>query len=197
VGDEIGGPGGPPPRHARVALLVLVVAAVVVAGVVSLRRGVEPVQVEPPAGPPAVQMPPPPGQLAPPTGALPALSVGELCRPVRTDGRTRLGVSFTLVNTLDNPVTLVRVEPVFPLRGLRALSTEIRSGSCAAPGPPVRTGEIRGHGTVLAVFLLGLPPTCPAPLPVQARVAERRGTSPVVATVPLLNDLGTLHFTTC
>jgi len=202
--DEISGASGRPAGRSRAALIALVAAAVVVAGVVSLRRGVEPVRVRPPASPPAAQMPSLPGELGPspgplglPAGPVPALSLGEVCQPVHTDGRTRLDVSFTLVNTVDRPVTLVRVVPELPLGGLRELRTEVRSGTCAAPGPPVRTGVIPGRGAVLAVFQLGLPPTCPAPLPVQATVAERRGARPVVATVLLLADLGGLHFATC
>jgi hypothetical protein len=200
VGDEIGGAPGPGSRRPRTAVLVLVAAAVIVAGVVSLRRGVEPLDVPPPASPPAAQMPRPPGQ-APPlsTGPLevPALSVGEVCQPPRTDGRTRLDVSFTLVNILDRPVTLVRVEPLLPLQGLRALATELRSGSCAAPGPPLPNDQVRGRGSLLVVFRLALPTTCPAALPVGATVAERSAGRHVATDLPLLSDLGGVHFSTC
>jgi hypothetical protein len=170
MGDEIGSGAAPPPRRARALLVGLVVAAVVVAGVVALRRGVDPVEVQPPASPPAAQMPRPPGQLAPTEELppVPALTVAQVCRPLRTDGRTTLDVRFTLVNTLAQPVTLVRITPVFPLRGLRALRTEIRSGTCAASGPPLPTGAIGGHAAALVSFRLGLPPTCPTPLPVEA-----------------------------
>jgi hypothetical protein len=197
MGDEISNDVAPTSRRTRALLVGLIAAAVVVAGVIALRRGVDPVAVPPPASPPAAQLPSPPGQLAQPAGPLPALALDEVCLPARTDGRTRLDVSFILRNILDQPVTLTEVVPVFPLPGPRGLGTEVRSGSCAAPGAPVRTDEIRGRGTVLVVFRLALPPTCPAPLPVQARVAERRGTHSVKATVPLLNDLGSMRFTTC
>jgi hypothetical protein len=200
VGDEISGAPGPGSRRSRTALLVLLAAAVVVAGVVSLRRGVEPLEVRAPTSPPAAQMPPLPGQVPPAaTGPLevPALSVGEVCQPPRTDGRTRLDLSFTLVNTVDRPVTLVRVEPLFPLAGLRALATELRSGSCTAPGPKLRSDEVRGRGTMLVVFRLGLPTTCPAPLPVQATVAVRLGSRHTATDFPLLSDLGGIHFATC
>jgi hypothetical protein len=201
MGDEISGGAGPAPRRTRTVLLVLVAAVVVVAGIVSLRRGVQEPVARPPASPPAVQVPRLPGQLEPPpTGSLspvPALSLGEVCQPVRTDGRTTLDVSFTLVNTVDSPVTLVRVAPLFPLRGLRARSTEIRAGSCAAPGPKLTGGDVRGHGTVLVILRLGLLGDCPSPLPVQATVAERHAGRLVTSEVHLLNDLGTLYFTTC
>jgi len=200
MGDEIGNDPAPTSRRTRALLAGLVAAAVVVAGVIALRRGVDPVAVQPPASPPAAQMPSLPGQLVPsPTGPLPpvpALSVGTVC-PARTDGRTRLDVSFTVVNTLDEPVTLVRAEPRFPLPGLRSISTEVRSGRCAGPGPPVHTDTVPGGGTVLVVFRLGLPPTCPAPLPVGAMLFERRGTHSISAAVPLFNDLGGIRFATC
>jgi hypothetical protein len=199
VGDEISGPAGPPPRRARTALLVLVAAAVVVAGVVSLRRGVQPPELQPPAGPAVAQMPPLPGQPGPSESfpPVPALLVAETCRPPHTDGRTRLDVSFTLVNTAARPVTLVRITPVFRLSGLRELSTEYRSGTCAAPGPPLHTGDVRAHGSMLVVLRLRLPSTCPAPFPVEADLTERRDGRTITAGIHLLNDLGDIHFTTC
>jgi hypothetical protein len=200
MGDEIGSVAAPARHRPRTALLVLVAAAVVVAGVVSLRRGVQPVQVRPPASPPAAQMPSLPGQPGP-TETLPpvpALTVAQVCQPPRTDGRTRLDVSFVLVNTLDRPVTLVRIEPVFPLPGLRAVGTEYRAGSCAGPGPPLHTGEVRGGGSLLVVLRLGLPAaTCPGPYPVEADLTERRDGHTVTAGIHLLNDLGDLHFAAC
>jgi len=200
VGDEIGNDAPPTSRRTRVLLAWLVAAAVVVAGVVALRRGVDPVEAPPPASPPAAQMPRLPGQLGPsPTGPLPpvpALSVGTVCPP-RTDGRTRLDVSFTVVNTVPESVSLVRAEPRFPLGGLRAISTQVRSSDCARPGPPVHTDTVPGRGTVLVVFLLRLPPTCPTPLPIGATLHELRGAHAGTAAVPLFTDLGGIHFTTC
>jgi hypothetical protein len=201
VGDEISGPTGPPPRRARTVLLVLVAAAVVAAGVVSLRRGVQPPELQPPASPPAAQMPRLPGQTEPaPTESsppVPAFLVGETCRPPRTDGRTRLDVSFILVNTTARPVTLVRITPVFPLSGLSGLGTEYRSGSCAAPGPLLHTGDVQAHGSLLVVLRLRLPATCPAPLPVEADLTERRDGRTITAGIHLLSDLGGIRFTTC
>ena len=201
MGDEIGNDTAPTSRRTRALLVGLVAAAVVLAGVVALRRGIDPVEVRPPASPSAVQMPPLPGQLAPaPTESLPAvpaLLVSEVCQPLRTDGRSRLDVSFTLVNTLARPVTLVRITPVFPLAGLRGLSTEYRAGSCAAPGAPLHAGDVRGGGMLLVVLRLGLPPSCPAPYPVEADLTERRDGRTVTAGVHLLSDLGGVRFTTC
>jgi hypothetical protein len=201
MGDEIGSDARPTSRRTRVLLAWLVAAAVLVAGVVALRRGVDPVEVRPPASPPAAQMPSLPGQVGPaPTESLPpvpALLVSEVCQPLRTDGRTTLDVSFTLVNTVRRPVTLVRIKPVFPLPGMRELSTEYRAGSCGAPGPALHTGDVRSGGTMLVALRLGLPPTCPAPYPVEADLTERRDGRTVTAGVHLLNDLGGIHFTTC
>jgi hypothetical protein len=202
MADEISGGAGPGPRRGRTALLVLVAAAVVVAGIAGLRRGVEPPEGAPPASPPVVQMPRLPGQVEPaPTGPLPAvpvLALGRVCQPVHTDGRTTLDVSFTLVNSDDRTVTLVRLTPHFPVPGLRGLSTELRSGSCAAAGPTLRTGIVRGHGAVLATLRLGLPRTCPQAIPVEATLTERRPDGRLVtAGVHLLNDLGDVAFTTC
>jgi hypothetical protein len=200
VGDEIGNDAPPTSRRTRVLLAWLVAAAVVVAGVVALRRGVDPVEAPPPSSPPAAQMPSLPGQLGPlPTGPLPpvpALAVGTVC-PARTDGRTRLDVSFTVVNTAARPVSLVRVEPSFPLGGLRLITTQVRSGTCARPGPKVHVDTVSPAGAVLVVFLLRLPPTCPTPLPIGATLHELRGTHAATAAVPLFNDLGGIHFTTC
>ena len=201
MGDEIGSDAPPPSRRTRALVAWLVAAAVVVAGVVALRRGVDPVEVRPPASSPAVQMPSLPGQLGPaPTESQPpvlALLVSQVCEPLRTDGRTTLDVSFTLTNTLGRPVTLIRITPVFPLSGLRGLGTEYRAGSCADPGPPLHTGDVRGGGTLLVVLRLGLPPTCPAPYPVEADLTERRDGRTVTAGVHLLSDLGGIRFTTC
>jgi hypothetical protein len=201
MGDEIGSDAPVTSRRTRVLVAWLVAAAVVVAGVVTLRRGVDPVEVRPPASPPAGQMPSLPGQLGPaPAESQPpvlALLVSEVCQPLRTDGRTTLDVSFTVTNTLGRPVTLVRIVPVFPLSGLRSLSTDYRAGSCAHPGPPSHTGDVRGGGTLLVVLRLRLPPTCPAPYPVEADLTERRDGRTVTAGVHLLSDLGGTRFTTC
>jgi len=201
MGDEIGNDPAPTSRRTRALLAGLVAAAVVVAGVIALRRGVDPVAVQPPASPPAAQMPSLPGQLEPaPTGSLPAvpaLLVSEVCQPLRTDGHSRLDVTFTLFNTLPRPVTLLRIRPVFPLPGLRALATDYRAGSCAAPGPALHSGDVRGAGTLLVVLRLALPPACPAPYPVEADLTERRDGRTVTAGVHLLSDLSGVHFTTC
>jgi hypothetical protein len=200
MSDEVSGGPGPGPRRPRTALLVLVAVAVVVAGVVSLRRGVDPVRARPPASPPAAQMPAPPGQPGSspePLPAVPALLAGPVCQPLRTDGRSRLDVSFTLVNTLARPVTLVRITPVLPLGGLRELSTEYRSGTCTAPGAPLRTRNVRTGGTLLVVLRLALPSTCPAAYPVEADLTEHRDGRTVTAGIHLLSDLGNVRFTTC
>jgi hypothetical protein len=208
MGDEIGNDAAATSRRTRALVAGLVATAVVVAGVVALRRGVDPVVVRPPASPPAAQMPSLPGQLGPspsgppPVSAVPAVPVSallvrEVCRPLRTDGRSRLDVAFTLLNTLPRPVTLLRITPVFPLPGLRPLGTEYRAGSCAAPGPALRTGDVRGGGTLLVVLRLGLPPTCPAPYPVEAELTERRDGRTVTTGLHLLSDLGDVPFTTC
>jgi hypothetical protein len=196
VSDEVSGGPGPGPGRPRTALLVLVAAAAIVAGVVSLRHGVEPVRARPPASPPVAQMPSPPGQVGsfPP---VPALLVGEVCQPLRTDGHSRLDVAFTLVNSAPAPVTLIRIRPALPLGGLRELSTEYRAGTCAAAGAPLRTGDVRPGGTMLVVLRLALPPTCPAPYPVEADLTERRAGRTVTAGVHLLSDLGNVRFTTC
>ncbi len=201
MGDEIGNDAAPVPRRTGALLAGLVAAALVVVGVIALRRGVDPLAVQPPPSPPAAQMPPLPGQLGPaPTESLPpvpALGVGEICQPLRTDGRSRLDVTFTLVNSLPRPVRLLRITPVFALPGLRAVSTEYRTGSCAAPGTTLRTGDVRGGGTLLVVLRLALPPTCPAAYPVEADLTERHDGRTVTAGVHLLSDLGSVHFTTC
>jgi hypothetical protein len=201
MGDEIGSDAQPTSRRTHVLAAWLVAAAVVVAGVVALRRGVDPVEVAPPASPPAAQMPRLPGQVGPaPTESLPpvpALLVTEVCQPLRTDGSSRLDIAFTLVNTIARPVTLLRIKPVFPLPGLRALGTQYRSGSCTAPGPVRPTGDVRAGGSLLVVLRLGLPPSCPAPYPVEADLTERRDGRTITAGVHLLNDLGGVHFTTC
>jgi hypothetical protein len=120
-----------------------------------------------------------------------------VCEPVRTDGHSRLDVSFTVVNTTPRPVTLVRITPLFPLSGLRALGTDYRTGSCAAPGPVAHSRDLRSGGSLLVRLRLALPPTCPAPYPIEADLTERRDGRTVTAGVHLLSDLGGIHFTTC
>lgn len=193
MGDEISGGAPAPARHpARTALIVLAAAAVVVAGIVSLRRGVDPPAVSAPASPPAAQMPRPPGQLAPPE---PELELVRLCHPVRTDGHSMLTVAFTLRNIAAEPVNVVKVIPLlFP--GLRWVGTQIQDGTCGAPGADL--GVVPEHGTALATLHLELPPTCPAPIPIEVTVTEQHADGRLVdGRVHLLDDLGGIHFSTC
>jgi hypothetical protein len=184
VADEISGGGPVPTRHpARTALVVLVAAVAVVAGIASLRRGIdEPVASAPT---PSVRF----------SAPVPQLDLGAVCSPVRTDGHSTLTVAFTVRNVSADPVGVVKIVPLlFP--GLRWLETQVQDGSCRAPGADL--GRVPAHGTALATMHLELPQTCPAPIPIEVTVTEQHADGQLVdGRLHLLDDLGALHFTTC
>jgi hypothetical protein len=194
VADEISG-GSPAPRPARTVLFVLVLAALVIAGVVSLRRGrPEPAAAPTPTPiPPAFSYDPGPPVVPPPVGAL---ALRGLCA-VRSDYRTTLEVEFALENTTAVPATLVSVTPLLPLAGLRVRGTALRGGTCRDRGPARTAGAVPGRGIVVVTFRLGLPPTCPQALPVQATVRDRSARGDLTSQVTLLSDLGGIRFETC
>lgn len=192
MADEIS--GGPPARsRSRTGLIVLVVAVLAVVGVLALRRGrpEPPVATPTPAPLPVAEDEVTPG---PPTG----LVVSEVCKPVATDRRTTLTVSFTLVNTTGRPIELLSVTPVVPLHTITSRGVEVRTGGCSGTGPRFAGGRIDVGGTVRATFRFGLPAECPAANTVLADVRQRIDRGPVRSEVQtVLNDLGGLELATC
>jgi hypothetical protein len=185
---------------------VLVAAAVVVAGVVSLRRGVDPPELRPPASPPVAQLPRPPGQPLTPLPPTPVLAFGDVCRPIRPAGPSALDVSFSLRNNSDAPVALTEVAPRLPLAGLRERGYTVRSGGCDQRGRPLadnrtapaRPVEVPPTAFVVATLHFALPDECPKPYPVLAVVTERTGRAdPISTEYPLLADLGEVSFPNC
>ena len=180
------------PRRFRVGAVVLVVAVAAAAIAVEVGRS------RPPGGSAGPALPMPGTTRTATPGAAPAtFAVGALCPPV-TDHATTLLLSFTLVNLTAAPATVVRIEPFLPLQGLDTVSINIAGGGCdehrAAPaGLDVRPGQ-----SLRVTFRLLLRPTCPQPLPVQARVDVRTSAQDVVTEiVPVYADLGSIAFDSC
>jgi hypothetical protein len=137
------------------------------------------------------------------------VAVGEICPPV-TDGSHTLVVSFTLKNISSVPVTVRSVQPLLPLRGLDAVSTDIAGGTCAqTTGAPANLVLPVGDNLVVTFRFL-LPDTCPKPYPIEAKtqvLVAPVGGSPQPSGAPALSlhesdvgvfdDLGAIHFDTC
>ena len=101
VGDEIGSDAAPTSRGPARCWPWLVAAAVVVAGVVALRRGVDPVAAAA-AGQPAGRADAPRCRASSTADAAAAgagAALSDVCRPIRPAGPSALDVSFTLRNT--------------------------------------------------------------------------------------------------
>lgn len=177
------------PHRLRLGAVVLAVAVAAAAIAVEVGRS------RPPGG--SAGRSPGSTRTATPGAAPATFAVGALCPPV-TDHATTLLLSFTLVNLTAAPVTVVRIEPYLPLQGLDTVSINIAGGGCdehhAAPaGLEVPPGQ-----SLRVTFRLLLRPTCPQPLPVQARVDVRTSAQDVVTEiVPVYADLGSIAFNTC
>jgi hypothetical protein len=179
--DEIsGGPRRRPLPSWAFWLCVGVVVAALAAAVLVQRRHTHP---------PATAASPVPGRVA----------VDTVC-PVtaHTDGRRSLTVSFTLGNHGAEAVTVVRVEPVLVLGGLRPVSTATAAGTCERQAPAPEDGTLAPGGSLLVTFQFDVPPgTCPAPLPVQASVRVRAHGTTTVSQLAVLPDLGGVAFDAC
>jgi hypothetical protein len=114
----------------------------------------------------------PPASVRPsPSTQVPLVAVGvpDVC-PGFVSGRV-LTLSFTLQNVSSVPMTIGEVTPSYPL------------------------GQM---GATLAVrFRLALPPECPAPYPVAARVVLQVGDQTVEKDTPVYADLGGIAFPNC
>lgn len=124
------------------------------------------------------------------------VSVGEVCG-VSTDGRDRLHVSFTLVNASDVSLRVLKVEPAFPMGGLRALSSSFRGTACDGPSQVASDRELVQGRTLPVVLRLALPVTCAAPLPVQAVVTTESHGLRAHQRVAVLRDLGGVELDAC
>jgi hypothetical protein len=190
-----------PPRLNPLALVAIALACVLAGVVVLVFRA--------PSGPPdPVAGPSPTPQVslsvAMPSGSASTLlgspsqklDLGRICQPV-TDGRTSLDVSFYLVNVSTSAVTLMDVEPLLPLAGLRLRGPNRAGGSCEHPGSEAPGGLLAPGGRQLITMRFRLPKTCPQPYPVQARVRLRVNQMVGTTTVPVYADLGAVEFNTC
>lgn len=136
------------------------------------------------------------------------VEVGEVCPP-QTDGVGVLVVSFTLRNISGGPVSVRSVQPLLPLGGLDAVSTDISGGTCAATTGAPADLDLPVDGTLVVTFRFLLPGTCPQALPIQARttilvgpaLSVGAGEAPAVSLVNhdagVLADLGAIRFADC
>lgn len=124
------------------------------------------------------------------------LDLGRIC-PAVTDGRTTLAVSFTLVNVSHISVTVMDVEPVLPIGGLRPRGANTAGGTCEDPGMEAPGGLLHPGATQLITMRFRLPKECPQPFPVQARVRLRVNQMVGTTTVAVYSDLGSVDFDRC
>jgi hypothetical protein len=125
-----------------------------------------------------------------------ALAIGFVCA-ASTDGRTSLTVSFEVVNISSNDVTVLTVNPLLPLNGLRPVGKATAGGNCARPGSDPVGGLLPAGEQRLFTMRFRLPKECPQPLPVQASVNLRVGQMVGTTTVPIFADLGAVKFDSC
>lgn len=120
-----------------------------------------------------------------------------LCLPV-TDGREKLTLSFVLSNAGRRSLPVLDVLPLLPLGGLRPLSRSMVYGDCTTEQPPPTDRLLHVDATLRVTFVFGLPPTCPASLPVLATVRVRRQDHAVDQRLPVFLDLTAVpDFATC
>lgn len=124
------------------------------------------------------------------------VSVLAVC-DVGTDHRSRLAVRFLLENETGEDITVEFVRPLLPRGGLRPLGTSVVSADCYRwlPGDPDRV--IPPSQARMVTLQLGLPPTCPSTLPVQAAVRFRGQDEAYTVILDLLDDLRGISFDTC
>jgi hypothetical protein len=150
------------------------------------------------SGEPVADPQPQPTSSAPSQPLDPAkrLVIASTCAPV-TDGRKALAVSFELQNVGTIDITLIEVQPVLPLPGLRARGPVTAGGTCERPGSQSPGGLITPGSKQLITMRFRLPPECPAPYPVQVWLRLRANQMVGTTTTPIYNDLGAVHFDTC
>lgn len=160
------------------------------------------------AAPSAIAQPALPTDAAPislsPTQAALQLHAGYVSAPsvcpVSTDHRTTLSITLVLRNDTQVTERVEGLAPALPLGGLVDQGVVIRSGSCQVPfGKPVKAdGQVLPAGTTILVTLhLGLPRTCPQPLPVGLDVTLSISGDVRAESLSLFDDLGSIPFATC
>jgi hypothetical protein len=125
-----------------------------------------------------------------------SLNVATVCKPV-TDGSTSLTVSFDMVNFGTKDVQVTGIDPLLPMGGLTATGKIVSGGLCAHPGKNPDLGYVYTNGHHLYTMKFKLPDTCPKALQVQAVVHLKMDGKSSVTTVPVLNDLQKIDFSTC
>jgi hypothetical protein len=124
------------------------------------------------------------------------LALGRIC-PAVTDGSSTLAVSFTLVNISTRDVTLLDVEPVLPIGGLKPHGPNTAGGTCEHPLKETPGGLLGPGATQLITMHFRLPKECPQPFPVQAQIKLRANQMVGMTTVGVYSDLGSIDFDTC
>jgi hypothetical protein len=200
---------------------VFIVALAALAAVASLlgnhgKHTADPVRPVPVLSPiPAASATPsahPPGQLVSdlpssagldPTQAVLARRTGwvqahDIC-PIVTDHRQTIAITFVLENVTPVHLTIAKVMPVLPLKGLRPTGVVLEYGLCneRVPNPGLPEPQLGAGGTVLVTLNFALPDSCPAPYPVLLRVTMTIDGQRRVEDLPLLTDLAGVRFDTC
>ncbi|BEP14645.1 hypothetical protein acdb102_29560 [Acidothermaceae bacterium B102] len=149
-----------------------------------------------PSGPPPISLNATQSALLQTSGFVSAI---QICH-VTTDHRTTLDISLILRNDTQVTELLEELSPALPLGGLKDRGVVVRSGTCASPfGKPAKAaGQVLpSNTTVLITLHLGLPKTCPQPLPVNLDVTVSIDGNIRAEQLPLYPDLGSFTFTTC
>jgi hypothetical protein len=124
------------------------------------------------------------------------LDFGRICQAV-AKGPSTLEISFTLVNVSSTEVTLIDVQPVARVGGLRPLGPKLAGGTCEDPGREPLGGLLGPGDTQLITMRFQMPKTCPQPPPGPAQVGVRATMMVGTTTVPVFANLGSVTFESC
>jgi hypothetical protein len=125
-----------------------------------------------------------------------ALNVDTVCKP-QTDGSTNLTVSFDMVNFGTKDVQVTGIDPTFPMGGLSLTGKILSGGLCSHPGKSNDLGYVYTNGHKLYTMKFKLPTTCPKALQIQAVVHLKMDGKQWTTTVPVLDSLNNIDFSTC
>jgi hypothetical protein len=107
-----------------------------------------------------------------------------------------LQVGIEVSNDSGGPLILNRIEPIFPLGGLRATASQW--GDCAATGVDGATPlPLAANALTWITVTLAVNVVCPAPLPVQFTIGYLRDGKPGVVNLNGFADLGDIPYPGC
>ncbi len=131
-----------------------------------------------------------------PAGPVRSVAVCPATRPTLTS----LAVSFVLLNPTAETERVVSITPRTPTAGLRATELFVRTGGCVTDvgTPRIPAGvAIKPGKSIVVVMRFELPDACPQPVPVGANVTVTGSRGPIVTSLPLFEDLGSVQFQNC